>query len=321
MPSRGHASRAPVSQPVVVAFSVAALGVNAMLAALPGVFPLSGAQAVLASGTVAVLTGLVTFAVERLRTRGGETASVAEPAAAAPEPFAGERAAGERPGGELTAGMLATGASAGLIYAGQRAFRRAVVTGVVFGLATIIGAYWLAVSLTSWAWQQMTGVEPVALGGRFDGWQPSGSGTERWLIVVVAVLFVLAHGLAASVLVASRDLLGRIGDRDQAPFGATIAAVGHLAAALLWASQVALLTIGTAMFAVAYSAVMIVVIIGRLMLLNTLTPLRRPRFVEGLVVIGFGLISPVFQLVEVLTWWGFGGMLRRRAAGADLPTA
>lgn len=262
--------RSILSQPVVTVVAAALVFANGIINALPGNANLSDLQKLLLSGAVAVVSWLLTLGVERLLANRKQDTAAAEPSTAP------------------------TSMPPVMLWAG-----------VAFLPAAIVGAYWIGAKALAKLWDLFGADLPAAI----RDLDPGGAGRSRELMLAVSVLFVIAHGIAAVAMVKTRDLAALWCATGMAKTGASIAAVGHLAACVLWATNVAQLAMPVMAFAVAYAAIMLIVVTGRLFMLWSSPP---AKLTDWLTIACFGLLTPVLQMLEVFSWPMFTAWIRRR---------
>ncbi|WP_020525337.1 hypothetical protein [Catelliglobosispora koreensis] len=269
-------TRSILSQPVVPVVAAALVFANGIVNALPGEANLSDLQKLLLSGGVAVVSWLLTLGVEKvLANRSQATAA----------PVSGPQPLPQAPASVPSVMFWA---------------------GVAFLPAAIAGSYWIGAKVLATLWDLFGADLPATI----RDLDPGGSVRSRELLVTVSVLFVVAHGIAAAAMLKTRDLAALWCSTGMARTGASIAAVGHLTACVLWATCVAQLTMPITVFSVAYAAIMLIVVTGRLL---TLWSSKPATFADWMTVACFGLLTPVLQMLEVLSWPMFVAWIRRRS--------
>lgn len=276
-------TRSILSQPVVTVVAAALVFANGIVNALPGEANLSDLEKLLFSGAVAVISWLLTLGVEKVLANRSQGKAALEP---------DRRAIASTSPMSMPAVML--------------------WAGVAFMPAAIVGAYWIGAKALAKLWDLFGADLPAAI----RDLDPGGAGRSRELIVAVSVLFVVAHGIAAVAMVKTRDLAVLWCATGMARTGASIAAVGHLAACVLWAASLAQLAMPVMAFAVAYAAIMLIVVTGRLFMLWSSRPVK---IADWMTIACFGLLTPVLQMLEVFSWAMFAAWIRRRWRATTAP--
>ncbi len=277
-------TRSVLSQPVVMVVATALMFANGIVNALPGETNLSDLEKLLLSGAVAVVSWLLTLGVEKVvaKRSQGVAAPERDPRATEPTPT------------PTPTPMPTRSIPPVMLWAG-----------VAFMPAAIIGAYWVGAKALATLWDVFGADLPAAI----RDLDPGGSARSRGLIVAVSVLFVVAHAIAAAAMVRTRDLAPLWCSTGQARTGASIAVGGHLTACVLWAASVAQLAMPVMVFGVAYAAIMLIVVAGRLVTLWSSPP---AGVADWLTIACFGLLTPVLQMLEVVSWAMFSAWIRRR---------